>query len=238
MTLPQRNPHHPTNGAARGDPTRKLAEPIKALAFNTLLSSQETDTHRAGPASAFPAPGRLDLLYRIRPDCQFGASPIRLSNPACAAPSGRWSYFIRSGPIVKIELFPTHPDDAGATKPRQQVEDGSPGPAAVRRPALPWGEVNSMPKTSERQTGSHGPIAAALPGGRATRAPAPVLPRVLSGYTPLAPPRIRDQAADVSVRQRRPFGVAQALAWYPPTNRTPSAMTQVKAATASSTSRR
>ncbi|WP_344898650.1 hypothetical protein, partial [Actinomadura meridiana] len=30
---------------------------IKALAFNTLLSSQETDTHRAGLAFAFPASG-------------------------------------------------------------------------------------------------------------------------------------------------------------------------------------
>ncbi|TDD58055.1 hypothetical protein E1293_47185 [Actinomadura darangshiensis] len=56
---------------ARGDPAKKEAEPIKALAFNTLLSSQETDTHRAGFAFTFPAPGRLALLYRFRPACQF-----------------------------------------------------------------------------------------------------------------------------------------------------------------------
>ncbi|MEU5990824.1 hypothetical protein ABZ806_17780, partial [Spirillospora sp. NPDC047418] len=39
----------------------KTTEPIKALAFNTLLSSQETDTHRAGPAFAFLASGLTRL---------------------------------------------------------------------------------------------------------------------------------------------------------------------------------
>ncbi|WP_344264789.1 hypothetical protein, partial [Actinomadura napierensis] len=57
------------------------AGPIKALAFNTLLSSQETDTHRAGPAFAFPAPGRLLLLYQIRSECQFPGFSDCLSGP-------------------------------------------------------------------------------------------------------------------------------------------------------------
>uniref|UniRef100_UPI001969C83D hypothetical protein n=1 Tax=Actinomadura atramentaria TaxID=1990 RepID=UPI001969C83D len=52
-----------------------VTRPIKALAFNTLLSSQETDTHRAPTASAILAPGRHFLLYRFRPDCQFRAFP-------------------------------------------------------------------------------------------------------------------------------------------------------------------
>ncbi|NYE10999.1 hypothetical protein BJ999_001295 [Actinomadura citrea] len=159
-------------------------EPIKALAFNTLLSSQETDTHRAGPAFAFPAPGRLVLLYQIRSDCQFRAFPIRHSGSACAVPSRRWSYFIRSGPIVKSILFRSHHDGADATKPRQLVEDGSPGPAALRRPALPWGEVNSMPKTRGRQTGSHASMAPASPRRPSEAAQAPDLPRTLSWFTP------------------------------------------------------
>ncbi|MEU8124090.1 hypothetical protein AB0C21_35725, partial [Spirillospora sp. NPDC049024] len=37
-----------------GDPAEQSTEPIKALAFNTLLSSQETDTHRAEPRSRGP----------------------------------------------------------------------------------------------------------------------------------------------------------------------------------------
>ncbi|MDL4816191.1 hypothetical protein, partial [Actinomadura opuntiae] len=67
-------------GRPRGDPTYKAGS-IKALAFNTLLSSQETDTHRAGPAFAFPAPGRLLLLYQIRSECQFPGFSDCLSGP-------------------------------------------------------------------------------------------------------------------------------------------------------------
>ena len=60
IALPQRNPHHPPKRRmATGRPGRNTTEPIKALAFNTLLSSQETDTHRAGsPLPQAPAPGQ------------------------------------------------------------------------------------------------------------------------------------------------------------------------------------
>ncbi|MEU9874294.1 hypothetical protein AB0C87_41290, partial [Actinomadura sp. NPDC048021] len=131
----------------------------KALAFNTLLSSQETDTHRTGSAFAFPAPGRLiltlsDPLGLSIPG--FSDTPFRIrlrgSFPAVLL-------FHQIRPDCQIDPFPTHPDDAGATKSRQLIEDGSPGPAAVRRPALPWGEVNSMPKRRGRQTSSHAPMA-------------------------------------------------------------------------------
>jgi len=65
---------------ARGDPAEP-ARSIKALAFNTLLSSQETDTHRVRSAFAFPAPGRLSLLYQIRSECQFPGFSDCLSGP-------------------------------------------------------------------------------------------------------------------------------------------------------------
>ncbi|WP_206700294.1 hypothetical protein, partial [Actinomadura sp. RB99] len=65
---------------ARGDPAEP-ARSIKALAFNTLLSSQETDTHRVRSAFAFPAPGRLLLLYQIRSECQFPGFSDCLSGP-------------------------------------------------------------------------------------------------------------------------------------------------------------
>jgi hypothetical protein len=56
---------------ATGRPGQQT-EPIKALAFNTLLSSQETDTHRAEPRSRRPRlrgnpsnlPGPLPLSTR------------------------------------------------------------------------------------------------------------------------------------------------------------------------------
>ncbi|MDL4772706.1 hypothetical protein, partial [Actinomadura xylanilytica] len=53
--IPATNP----KDSGTGWSSQLMTEPIKALAFNTLLSSQETDTHRAGLAFAFPAPGRL-----------------------------------------------------------------------------------------------------------------------------------------------------------------------------------
>src|SRR5690606_31067268 len=49
--------HPPQEGWRRGDPTRQSpVEPIKALAFNTLLSSQEMDTHRTETRSHGPRP--------------------------------------------------------------------------------------------------------------------------------------------------------------------------------------
>jgi hypothetical protein len=59
---PQRNPGHPppTKEGEQPGATRpkKPAGPIKALAFNTLLSSQETDTHRVRPTHASLTPGQ------------------------------------------------------------------------------------------------------------------------------------------------------------------------------------
>ncbi|WP_207945214.1 hypothetical protein, partial [Actinomadura rubrisoli] len=69
--------------------------------------SQETDTHRAGSAFAFPAPGRLDLTYQIRSACQFPS----FSDPTFPTRSrglpGWCRYFIRSSAIVKTGLFCT-----------------------------------------------------------------------------------------------------------------------------------
>ncbi|MEO3829218.1 hypothetical protein, partial [Actinomadura sp. B10D3] len=86
------------------------AGPIKALAFNTLLSSQETDTHRAGSAFAFPAPGRLVLLYRILPGCQF---PGFSDTPFRCRLRGTFravELFHQIRPDCQNEPFPTHHD--------------------------------------------------------------------------------------------------------------------------------
>ncbi|WP_344438505.1 hypothetical protein, partial [Actinomadura bangladeshensis] len=53
----------------------QLTEPIKALAFNTLLSSQETDTHRAGSAFAFPASGLTRLTLSDPAGLSISAFP-------------------------------------------------------------------------------------------------------------------------------------------------------------------
>src|SRR5690606_12592298 len=65
-SLPQRNHQPPPAGMATGRPdqTTSPAEPIKALAFNTLLSSQETDTHRAETRSHGPRP-RGDSFFTL-----------------------------------------------------------------------------------------------------------------------------------------------------------------------------
>ncbi|MFP3964868.1 hypothetical protein SMC26_21315, partial [Actinomadura fulvescens] len=48
----------PNEGRGHGETRHtKVRWPIKALAFNTLLSSQETDTHRWVPLSRFPLGG-------------------------------------------------------------------------------------------------------------------------------------------------------------------------------------
>jgi hypothetical protein len=104
-------PPHGGHGHGASNPHAR-GRTIKALAFNTLLSSQETDTHRTRTAFATPVPGRHFLLYRIRSFCQFRASPMRLPASACAVPFWRYRYFTRPGPIRKIEPFPM-PSDRG-----------------------------------------------------------------------------------------------------------------------------
>ncbi|WP_218009894.1 hypothetical protein, partial [Actinomadura kijaniata] len=85
-----------------------LAEPIKALAFNTLLSSQETDTHRARSACASLAPGRLALRYQFRPVCQFHRSspisPFPVSRSGDVSISPEPSDFAKSGGSEEIEI--------------------------------------------------------------------------------------------------------------------------------------
>src|SRR5690606_4360929 len=86
--LPQRNPQPPPQeGWRRGDPTRQSpVEPIKALAFNTLLSSQETDSHRAETRSHGPRP-RVDSLFTL-PE-PLGMSISSFSGSAVPMPLAR-----------------------------------------------------------------------------------------------------------------------------------------------------
>src|SRR5690606_23838749 len=86
--LPQRNPQPPPQeGWRRGDPTRQSpVEPIKALAFNTLLSSQETDTHRAETRSHGPRP-RGDSFFTL-PE-PLGMSISSFSGSAVPMPLAR-----------------------------------------------------------------------------------------------------------------------------------------------------
>src|SRR5690606_9879304 len=84
--------HPPQEGWRRGDPTRQNpAEPIKALAFNTLLSSQETDTHRAETRSHGPRPRGDSFFYSTGAawNVNFKLFRQRRSDAACAASSGR-----------------------------------------------------------------------------------------------------------------------------------------------------
>src|SRR5690606_2875123 len=97
-TIPAMNPkrgsclkeipnHPPQEGWRRGDPTRQSpAEPIKALAFNTLLSSQETDTHRAETRSHGPRP-RGDSFFTL-PE-PLGMSISSFSGSAVPMPLAR-----------------------------------------------------------------------------------------------------------------------------------------------------
>ncbi|HEU5025174.1 MAG TPA: hypothetical protein VFV01_09675, partial [Spirillospora sp.] len=73
---------------------------------NTLLSSQETDTHRAGSAFAFPAPGRLFLLYQIRSECQFPGFSDCLSGPL-ARPFRAVLPFHQIRPVLQNRALPT-----------------------------------------------------------------------------------------------------------------------------------
>jgi hypothetical protein len=89
------------------------AGPIKALAFNTLLSSQETDTHRAGPAFAFPAPGRLFDFIRSARSVNSGlfrfAFPVPLPRalPGDAAISSDPARLSKSGLFRSIPTMGT-----------------------------------------------------------------------------------------------------------------------------------
>jgi hypothetical protein len=134
--LPQRNPHHPPKGDGHGATRPNSTEPIKALAFNTLLSSQETDTHRAGSAFAFPAPGRLALLYRIRPACQFRLSPITPVQCRLRGTFGAVKLFHQIRPDCQNRAFPMPPHGtADATKPHRLVRRWVPRCPAGRRQA-------------------------------------------------------------------------------------------------------
>ncbi|QKG22565.1 hypothetical protein ACTIVE_4206 [Actinomadura verrucosospora] len=134
------------------------AEPIKALAFNTLLSSQETDTHRAGPAFAFPAPGRL-ILTLSDPLGVSISGLFRLPfRSACASLPGGVAISSDPARFAKSGLTDAITARADTAKPRRLLSGGFPvGPAAFRRPAPLWGEVNSMPTDRRRQTGSRHP---------------------------------------------------------------------------------
>ncbi len=205
MTLPQRNPHHPTNGAARGDPTRKLAEPIKALAFNTLLSSQETDTHRAEPRFRRPRLRGNPLNLPGASLLSSGSRKIFSTSRRCArpprddtAPGRRPGKDRFVGGALRAGHLAASCIPSGLVLqeyPGPQLAANHflcrcpPGPSACRRPASPWGTTEIRQPRKARQIG-FGPPARQ---SRETRRSCAVQ---IGGVSPPSVPR-----------QRRPTGV-------------------------------
>jgi hypothetical protein len=85
----KKSPPQPTRSHGTGpDPTPPGPDPIlKALAFNTLLSSQETDTHRARTRSHEPNPGATTPGYPNRLICQSSSDSETLAASAARSVS-------------------------------------------------------------------------------------------------------------------------------------------------------
>ena len=100
-----------------------------ALAFSTLLSSQETDAHRRGACRS--TSGQPLNLTPVPPPCQplfFRVSPGRCRSRKTDPPDTR----AHRPPLASAAT--------GAREPRKEVPDGSPGPGPPSGVPSPSGQ--------------------------------------------------------------------------------------------------
>ncbi|CNG74609.1 Uncharacterised protein [Mycobacterium tuberculosis] len=160
---------------ATGRPGQQT-EPIKALAFNTLLSSQETDTHRAEPRSRRP---RL----RGNPSNLPGPLPLSTRSAKIVLTVGGIPVLLRRRHILRPKTW--------RRSFRRRRPAGRP-PRGVLHPVLGFRTIVHEPeRRSNRFSGVRSPpgrppsSASCIPSGasrRSTAAGAVVIPRGFPGF--------------------------------------------------------
>src|ERR1700761_1698394 len=128
-------------GKPESIPRRGFSTFVNALAFSTLLSSQETDAHLV---LNFRSPlGATLLIYRVFLSCQIGG---RIEFPICLA---RFGFPEFPGAITIPALLEWC--GTRTRSPRRLSTGGSPGPGAPLGTPSPRGKMNLTGPADLRQ---------------------------------------------------------------------------------------